>query len=285
MKLERTVNVYRDNHSFSVNYISWEHDKSDEQIKIYDTYKISILITDGLTAVINNKILKNMGGDILFFRPNELHYGRFLRKGTHEYIDFHIPVDFFDRFADKSKFAFIFEDTDEKRINYIRPSVDDAGRILQNAERIKKLSEKDDYMSAVELYKILLDTILFCAEEYPRQKEAYVTERIPPCVTGCVEYVSKNYADSILLSDIARQSGCSVTYLSRKFKEHLGITVYDYIMKYRITMAQKSLRSGKNVTETCYSCGFSDCSGFIQAFKKIVGTTPHKYKADAERLE
>ena len=56
----------------------------------------------------------------------------------------------------------------------------------------------------------------------------------------------------------------------------MGMTVTQYIINYRISLADSMLKdenqSIKNIAETC---GFGDISYFYQCYKRIKGTTPN----------
>jgi len=52
----------------------------------------------------------------------------------------------------------------------------------------------------------------------------------------------------------------------------------DIIQIKKIALAKSMLIAGSNVTETCFACGFNDCSYFIRIFRKYAGMTPAAYR-------
>ena len=73
--------------------------------------------------------------------------------------------------------------------------------------------------------------------------------------------------------------GYSPNYLSRKFKEAVGVGVHEYIVFIRLQNAANELLSTKDtITEIALRCGFSDGNYFKDAFKKKYGLTPRDYR-------
>ena len=103
---------------------------------------------------------------------------------------------------------------------------------------------------------------------------------MPPLVTRTVRFIENRFAQPVTLKEIAAECGCSVTYLTRTFRQHTGKTVYALLMEYRLFHAQQLLAAGKSVTEACFASGFNDCSSFIRFFKDKVGVTPKNYRKE-----
>ena len=77
------------------------------------------------------------------------------------------------------------------------------------------------------------------------------------------------------LPAIAREVGCSPSYLSRIFSEATGMTIMRFLRTARLTLAAERLRTGKfNVTEAAMSVGYSSLSHFSKAFAEQFGHCP-----------
>jgi AraC-like DNA-binding protein len=70
----------------------------------------------------------------------------------------------------------------------------------------------------------------------------------------------------------------SMAAFCRYFKRTTGLTYTDYVNKYRIDQARKLLLMDRNVTETCFDCGFENLSHFNRTFKRFAGENPSAFR-------
>lgn len=276
MDIQRNIQI--NNEYLTVTYTKKEYETGDSEIEVYDKYKISILLTDGLAAVIYNNVINTGKNSILFFRPDEIHFGRFFRSGIHAYINFYIPVSFFTDMFANNKMADFFEDRSKERVNYI--TAYNAGHKLMSSmtDKILEAVKHDSPSANAKLISAVFETISICSEKYEIQKKNPENSAIPKYVTRTLYYISENFGNKIILSELAKNVGCSVTYLSQTFKQYTGKTIYNHITETRIFNAQTMLKDGASVTDACFSSGFDDCSNFIRTFKRITGKTPLQFK-------
>ena len=68
-------------------------------------------------------------------------------------------------------------------------------------------------------------------------------------------------------------------HFMRLFKRYSGFSPYEYVLNYRIHDSKRLLKeSDLSVKEIAYQVGFNDVNNYIREFKKLVGTTPVKYR-------
>lgn len=93
------------------------------------------------------------------------------------------------------------------------------------------------------------------------------------------DYIEKNKAEEISLSDLARASLFSPWYAYRLFRDCLGLTPAEYVRKYRLTQAARALRDGSvKVIDAAYDAGFSNVDTFTRAFYREFGLNPCDYR-------
>ena len=98
-------------------------------------------------------------------------------------------------------------------------------------------------------------------------------------VTACIEYIYAHIKERVTIEDLSAHTGLSASYLSRLFKDEVGISVSDYIREKKIEKAQNLLKfCDYSLIEIANYLSFSSQSHFIQVFKKLVGMTPKKYR-------
>lgn len=91
------------------------------------------------------------------------------------------------------------------------------------------------------------------------------------------DYIKANCTHKLYVSDIANAMNLSSRYLSRIFKEEKGLSMQEYILKYKLKKAKTLLSQGFNVSETAQMVGYEDQFIFSKIFKKHIGISPSKY--------
>lgn len=154
----------------------------------------------------------------------------------------------------------------------------EAGMELEQAYRLSDFYIlKMDSMTTTEDIAALHDNMVldFTGKMLLIKKQSIISKSI----TMCIEYVYNHIHDRITIEDLAAYTDLSPSYLSRLFKKELGISVSDYIREKKIDKAQNLLKySDFTPVEIANYLSFSSQSHFIQAFEKMVGMTPKKYR-------
>lgn len=154
----------------------------------------------------------------------------------------------------------------------------EAGMELEQAYRLSDFYIlKMDSMTTTEDIAALHDSMVldFTGKMLLIKKQSIISKSI----TMCIEYVYNHILDRITIEDLAAYTDLSPSYLSRLFKKELGISVSDYIREKKIDKAQNLLKySDFTPVEIANYLSFSSQSHFIQAFEKMVGMTPKKYR-------
>ncbi|RJX39015.1 helix-turn-helix domain-containing protein [Paenibacillus pinisoli] len=102
-------------------------------------------------------------------------------------------------------------------------------------------------------------------------------------VSQAMRYLQENYADRVTLDELAELLDCSVSYLSRKFKQTVGKSPIDYMIALRIDKAKELLlNTDATLQEIAESVGFSDDSYFNRMFKKHVGLSLGQFKVKVQ---
>ena len=121
-----------------------------------------------------------------------------------------------------------------------------------------------------------------CAEVIRAEAESAEAEQVCPAVELVLAYVAEHSGERISLSDMARLGGVSAAYLSRRFKDEVGVGFADYVATFRLERAQAMLRErpDMSVTEIAFLCGFNDSNYFSDKFKKHFGLSPIKFRKE-----
>ena len=91
-------------------------------------------------------------------------------------------------------------------------------------------------------------------------------------------YIDEHYQGKITVNEIASLCNLSKPAFCRYFKKATGNSFVAFLNQYRISQAKRLLLMGKNITETCFDCGFESLSYFNRIFKKVTLENPSEFK-------
>ncbi len=93
------------------------------------------------------------------------------------------------------------------------------------------------------------------------------------------DFIRERYADDLSLELIASYAQLNIHYLSRIFKEEMGVSVMEFLGLTRIQHARGMLETTRmSVKEIGKIVGYSDPNYFSRIFKKYAGVTPTEYR-------
>lgn len=94
-----------------------------------------------------------------------------------------------------------------------------------------------------------------------------------------MQWIEAHYAEEVSLDQLAERLHLSKFYVSRVFHEETGSHITDYLTARRIKQACRLLQSTvQSIEHVGIEVGYPNVSYFIHMFKKVVGTTPLKYR-------
>lgn len=133
-------------------------------------------------------------------------------------------------------------------------------------ERVADLADAEQKKQTVlELYRVWLHY----DAPHPESEAHQVAQ-------NAKQYIHAHFADAEMsIPDISRALTLNQTYLRRMFKEETGLTLTEYITKYRLERAQSLMRdTAVPLTQIAEQTGYSDVSYFSRSFKKYFGVSP-----------
>lgn len=102
-------------------------------------------------------------------------------------------------------------------------------------------------------------------------KELYIKKSL--------HFVEANYSSKLSISEMAKSVGLNKNYFSTFFRENIGMTPQEYIIKFRINKACELMSNqGLTIGDISRSVGYDDTLGFSKIFKKEKGISPKKYR-------
>lgn len=92
-------------------------------------------------------------------------------------------------------------------------------------------------------------------------------------------YIEEHLMDQLTIDEIARAACWSKFHFQRTFHIFTGYTVFDYLLKRRITeSASQLLQTDKKIIDIAFDFDFKSHEHYIRAFKKMFNLTPRAFR-------
>jgi AraC-like DNA-binding protein len=99
-----------------------------------------------------------------------------------------------------------------------------------------------------------------------------------PQMSVVIQTMHDDPAHPWTLPELAEKVGMSRSGFAAKFKERVGATPIDYLIRWRMLLAGDRLKnSGDPISVISQSLGYESESAFSTAFKRIMGCSPRRY--------
>ncbi len=91
-------------------------------------------------------------------------------------------------------------------------------------------------------------------------------------------YIDKNLNEKIAIDDLSKHFYYNRSYIMKKFKKELGISIIDYINIKKIYNSLIYLKENKSILEIALKNGYNSQEYYSETFKNILGVSPMIYK-------
>lgn len=152
---------------------------------------------------------------------------------------------------------------------------------------VQKYSYLPDGVHSIETNTIIMTLLSY--NQYIQICEAFVVKTIgyinkienesDYIIDYVVGYIQENYGKDIYLDLFAEKLNLTNVYISKHFKEKIGINFSDFLNIYRIKIACERLKnSSELIKNIAIEVGIGNVNSFIRTFKKYQGQTPNNYR-------
>lgn len=139
-------------------------------------------------------------------------------------------------------------------------------------------AQSDGYWTC-RIRRYLLQTLYLLDDIYIERKTPRSVKREKSAVDILLEYIHVNYSNDISLDDLCRFIHVNRTTLNRKFKEQVGHTAMEYLLRHRLKVACDALsHTNLSLAEIAEAIGFKYDTYFIKQFTTKMGETPTEYR-------
>jgi len=245
-------------------YIEKVQSSGDGYIHWHDNLELMYFPEGNCTVLTDVRQISVNPGDLIVMMPGSVH-GLIHSETT--YIDVIVDQNFCKIFGFFANKGFIRKRVANDEIKFLFEKI------------INEMENKEDYTEAsIRISVLSVLYILFKNYSSEETKNRIDTPKTN-LVKMVIKYIREHFREDFSISDISEHCGYTKFYISRAFKEIIGISIVEYLNKLRINAAKELIIKGNmSMGEISAYCGFSNQSYFGMVFKKIMGFSPMEYK-------
>ncbi|PWQ94851.1 helix-turn-helix transcriptional regulator [Leucothrix arctica] len=150
-------------------------------------------------------------------------------------------------------------------------------------QALLKLLEPSDTSNRLQLQELQQQLILHLLEHYSEHSKEVIRGGLSPKVKSRVlTNMHTHIGQDITLEQLAEEACMSTYHFAHMFKQSIGLSPYQFLLKRRMSLAASELRSTTPIGKVGELCGYSSPSRFARAFKANYGVTPKVYQGAAQ---
>ena len=142
---------------------------------------------------------------------------------------------------------------------------------------VKKTLETDDTYSRAEAIHTTASIFLMLCR-HRENVEEQPKAAIPQFIQTVKGYIDTNAPAIASITELSAKFFYSREYITRVFKQHYRMPIYEYISRRKIFYSCEFLKQGATIKNAAQAAGYHNLSAYNKLFKKIVGMTPSEFK-------
>ena len=176
---------------------------------------------------------------------------------------------FFEEFKDCYFDCCSCDETDNPRFDNLRHLL---------ARLIKENSVGENKLISHSIISLLLNELV-TSFQIPQPENTDAKKKALQQLTKITDYIQKHFKEGLSLAELAEEFHFSQSYLSRFFKENIGVTYSSYYNAIRLDHAvNEMLSSDESIADIASNNGFPNARAMVALFKKKYGMLPSEYR-------
>ena len=107
---------------------------------------------------------------------------------------------------------------------------------------------------------------------------------VPKTIRRALEFIGDHLTGDLSLADIARAANLSERHLLRLFRDAVGVSPHQYVIRGRVERAKALLRrTDLSIAEVAAVSGFAHHQHLNRHFMRLVGVSPERFRQEAGR--
>lgn len=260
-------------------------------LHVHDYLEVMLFLQGSLDYLVESKIYHICPSDIIIVPPGYFHRPLILDShAVYERIVIWMTNEVIEALSTpEADLTHCIQHISEKQY-FLIPDHTQENFLMRTAiQQLAFLQQEDRFGKNMLVTGFLREILLYAY--HSMYSSALPPQRIikNPLIAAAVDYISHHLSEPITLESLADILFVSKYHLAHTFKKHMGVSLHQYLINKRLTLAKKLIAQGQSFNSACTDCGFNNYSNFFKVFKANVGLSPREYldslSSDQEALK
>lgn len=256
-------------------------DLSHVSVHAHDHYEFYFFLEGGVDYQIGSRIYHLEPGDYLLIPPGIRHNADSVdsRKPYRRFI-FWFSQPFFSALCQLNPegYGYAFRHAEKKEGCHFRPASIHQQEILSLLMNLLEEKNQSRPFKELSLELQAKNFLLYLNRLTYDQLNHSSPSHETALYLGICDYINQHLEGDLSLDQLASCFFVSKYHISHVFKDSMGISIHQYILKKRLHACKNAILSGMAFTKLYEQYGFHDYTVFYRAFKKEFGVSPTEYK-------
>lgn len=179
----------------------------------------------------------------------------------------------------KPEFSYTFDLVRENRTYHYRPDYIQLQEL--QAQMMEMIEESHNHRVFQELsLDLMIGQFLVKINRltYDRFHQVTASSTGNSLYLNVCDYINNHLEEDLSLDRLATFFFVSKYHISHVFKDNMGISLHQYILKKRLNACKNAILTGLPLNVLFQQYGFSDYSSFYRAFRKEYGLSPTEFR-------
>lgn len=252
----------------------------------HNEIELTLVLTGEMEYRVNDSSYLLKEGEGLFCNANALHTGSMHAGADCDYLSLTFHPRFlygYEGSVIRTKYVESIIESSALSSLQLTGEIPWQREALDSLRRIYGLFREKPELYELEVQRLLLGIWAGLYRNYGDEvqrapvEDAEKIERL----RALLSFLHGHYAEKVTLEDAARRVNLCKSECCRFFKKQMGISIFEYLLEYRVAQSMDLLKKGYTVAETAAQCGFSTSAYFTKVFHARTGRSPSGYRKES----
>lgn len=246
----------------------------------HDSLEMVYMLEGSVTVVYENRKTVLHANEFNIINSRVIHS---VVSGKNKALVLQIPKEVLKKYVSDFE-AYIFEVDMQPKNEVQRTKLDKMKKIFTDMYVVYNI-QPEGYLLRFNslLYELLFTLIHSYSVKLTRDKMNKNNRKLEK-VDEIMVYIKKHYKEKVTIHSLALQFGYSDDYLSKFFKQEMGMTIIEYLYTIRIAKVyQELINTDRNIREIFEEHGCSNYRVAMRVFREMYGCTPKEKKKEKKR--